>query len=473
MREWFRSHPFVLLLIPLIAVIIFYYSYWQPRQTQPVASTDKQALLGIVEDYPSERAKTWRYTIRLAHERAYVYIRKDSTVILPSMGDTLLLFTTIERPDSLGDFDYAGYLRRQGIAGIAFVHDGEWRIVGHATHPQSIRQWARWTQHRLVQQYKDFGISQEAIGSIAALSLGYKEDLDDDIQRAFQHAGATHILAVSGLHTGIIVAILWALLTCFDSRRPLYEQRGRRKVIAITIIVLMWMYAFITGLSPSVVRAVIMVSIAQCAYMCYRNPISLNSVAAAAFLILCFRPMDLFSVSFQLSFAAVTAILILEPYIRLLFPELTSLRGFTKRAYVFTRGLISVSLAAQIGTLPLTLFYFGQTSLYFLLTNMIVIPVATILLWLVVAFFALGWIKIIGALLASLLDIFATFMNTSVHWIEQLPGCVSHLSINATMVFIYYVAVVFAYLAFKRSYWWFLAVTLSTGLFCLVYFTLS
>lgn len=425
MKEWLRAHPFVVLLLPLIALILLCEFTGKPfnllRDTEVLWLDSVRTFELTVMDYPVEKAKTYRYTAG----NIYLYLSKDSTRTLPTIGDVIRVRTTVSRPDSLGTFDYGRYLRRQGIAGQAFARSGDWQIVGRA-EKMTLRMRARMLQHRLSQRYRELGIPDAEAGTLSALTLGYREDLELDIKRSFQRAGAAHILAVSGLHTGVIYAVILALITGFGWWKPLYEDTMHRCINSVIIIAIMWVYALLTGLSPSVVRSVLMLTIAQAAYVCYRNPISLNTLAAAAFLILAFRPNDLFSVSFQLSFAAVLAILCLEPLFRTLIP-LPS-HGWCVAPLRYIRGLITVSLAAQIGTLPFTLYYFGQTCNYFLLTNIVVIPLAFCITVLALATLTIGWIPYVGIGLAYPLKWLTWALNHYTSFIENLPGAVSALS---------------------------------------------
>ena len=303
---------------------------------------------------------------------------------------------------------------------IAYVGIRKWRVVGESSW-WSLRIAAKRLQHRLVARYREVGITGNELGTLAALTLGYREELDPTIRQSFQRAGAAHVLAVSGLHTGIIYYVLWQLLTCFGYRRPLYEQKWRRRILSIIIIAAMWGYALLTGLTPSVVRSVIMVTIMQTAYMCYRNPLSLNSVAAAAFLILMVRPTDLYSVSFQLSFAAVTAILLICPKAI----HIPIAQEWLSRPMNWIVNLLMVSIAAQLGTLPFTLYYFCQCSNYFLLTNLVVIGLATLITMTAFALLTIGWIPGVGEAIGFVIRWGVWLLNTVVGWIEGLPGAVS------------------------------------------------
>lgn len=276
-------------------------------------------------------------------------------------------------------------------------------------------------QKALVERYAQLGIHGDALGTISALTLGYKGDLNKEVIGNFRRSGAAHILAVSGLHTGIIYAILLYLLTCFKQRVPLYEERFKRCLISSLCIVCLWAYAYLTGLTPSVVRSAIMFSLAEVAHMLYRERFSLNVVFFSAAINLAFRPTDLFSVSFQLSYAAVIAIVLASPLFS--FPALYKIRPQTLGKTVrYVYGLVTVSLAAQLGTLPLTLYYFHQMSNYFLLTNMIVIPLASLLVPLGFATLVFGGVPYVGDALVWLLQWGTDIMMMGVHWVQSLPG---------------------------------------------------
>lgn len=274
------------------------------------------------------------------------------------------------------------------------------------------------------------GLRGDELATVGALTLGYKEELGKELRRHFQASGAAHVLAVSGLHTGIIYGVLLWLLTLGGRVKPRYENRAGRWTISLLIISVMWFYAWLTGMTPSVVRAVLMVTIFEVGRMAYRQAISLNTIAAAAVLILLVKPTDLWSVSFQLSFAATAAIVILMSAFRhLVISKYRSLNYLT--------GILLVSIAAQLGTLPLTMYYFGQMSNYFLLTNLIVLPLATFLVPFGLLSIALGgsWL---GLIVSKVTWALAWAMNHSVEWIEHLPGSLMHVSVSLPMVIVYY-----------------------------------
>ena len=290
------------------------------------------------------------------------------------------------------------------------------------------------TQTALYQRLADAGLSGDELATVGALTLGYKEELSKDLRHPFQASGAAHVLAVSGLHTGILYGLLIWLLTFGGRFRPMHENRFGRCALSLLIIAAMWAYAWLTGLTPSVVRAVLMVTIFEIGRMFYRQSLSINTVSAAAVLILLFHPSDLWSVSFQLSFAATFVIIVLARYMERHIPRKDTDQHPVLRWII---GTIIVSLAAQLGTLGISMYYFHQVSCYFLLTNLIVLPIAAILVPCGLGCVALGGSPI-GILLGHPTAFLAQVMNRSVEWIESLPGSTVEANVSLPMVGVYY-----------------------------------
>lgn len=479
-KEWFRGRPMVVLLVPLIAAIAgCYYTHFPIdllHDTEVAYLDSTHVFQVVVQDYPTMRKKTVRYTAEVlavldslphsAEGKVYLYVLPDSTRAMPEWGDTLLVRTRIRRGEQLGDFDYGTYLRQQGIAGAGIVGHRQWYLVGNAEPPTfSPKRW----QHALWERYQRLGLEGKELATVSALTLGYKEDLDRETTQSFQRAGAAHILAVSGLHTGIIYSILLIIFTLGGTFRPLYTQCLWRCGQSTLIIAAMWGYAAITGMTPSVVRSVVMLTIVETGRMLYRQSLSLNTVAAAAFLILIVRPLDLFSVSFQLSFSAVAALLAFVPgFVRVLPTRwIRPARLRTSARYVVD--IVAVSLAAQLGTLPLALYYFGQCSNYFLLTNLLVIPLAWLIVVSAFAVLTIGGIPYAGNAAVWICSKLTRLLNTSVGWIEQLPGAVSEIRISLPMVILLYGALAGGYGTMRRSLWWLLPTAGCLILFCYLY----
>ncbi len=311
------------------------------------------------------------------------------------------------------------------------------------TPPNLVTQTAEQTQQYLL------GILAAHTDSIAygytsAMVLGKKTALSKHTKQHFSAAGASHLLAVSGLHVGIIYGSLCLLLF------PFAPHSRIRKIVSIAIILLLWGYAYLCGLPPSIIRAVTMFSIGAIGTALGQPTQSLNTVFFTAFIMLLYNPYYLFDIGFQLSFSAVIGILLLYPPI---YHSLLCQRSLTQWLW----GMLSVSIAAQIGTLPFILYYFGTFPLYFLLTNLLLIPLSTLLIYCTLALFLLSSLPVSQLLdypihwICQLLHAFSTS-------ISQLPFAKIHVSIGilqaccltglliATCIFIYHPRVKHLYL---------------------------
>ena len=346
------------------------------------------------------------------NHKAIVYLSRDSLSECLGCGDELIAYTGFSTPANNGnpdEFDYARFLLRHQVSAIGNVHTGKWRRISQdAVH--SFRQKAFDCRERVLAIYRHLGFQGDDFAVLSALTVGYKEGLSEEIRESFSVSGASHVLALSGLHIGFLYALLWFCLRWLPGR-----WRAMAVLRTLLIIAFLWGFAFFTGLSASVVRSVFMFSLFALSGLSRRKNFSLNTLFAVAFFMLLCRPVWLFDVGFQLSFCAVTAILLLQPRIYRWFP------GVHSRIGHYLCSLMSVSIAAQIGTAPLVLLYFSRFSTHFLLTNLLVIPLvsfimyATVIMLLFTPYFPLQSIIAIGV------KWLIGLLNFCVRWVEQLP----------------------------------------------------
>ena len=341
-------------------------------------------------------------------EKCVLYLEKDSLSVFPQLGDTILAEVKLMpfvAPQHPGEFDYKTYMQRKGFFSTAFVRTHKYLIhVGSS-------QW-KYLPERLRAKaesvYENAGLSGNELAVLQALCLGDKKDIDAELRASYTVTGAAQILAVSGLHVGIIFAILSLMLSFLGkSRRQLLTKN-------IIIIILLWAYAALTGLSPSVTRATVMFSFMLSGQLLGRGISTYNSLAASAFFICLFRPFDVFNIGFQLSYSAVLAIVYFQRHI---YRLLRSPNKFVD--YIWQ--LLTVSTAAQIGTLPITLPVFYQFPNYFLITNLWVIPLTGVVLYLGAALQAFSWVPLLSDALAWLLQKTLWLFNGGVYFIEKLP----------------------------------------------------
>ena len=493
----------VYLLVPLVAGILACYYTGKPinllRDTEANYLDTTLVFVAVVSDFPRECKRTVRCEAEIlaykdsvawvgAKGKVYLYMKPDSmdrrcnkaALMGLEIGDTMAVRTCIRRGGKLGDFDYGMYLRQQGIVGTGMVWKGNWRLLsrcgeGRGSSPahtdnqqaetyQTCRDVppaspisiavhiARRVQRRLYARYGEIGITGAEQATLGALTLGYKEDLDPALKRAFQRSGAAHVLAVSGLHAGIIYAVLLSLLTIGGRLKPMYENKIGRRAMSVAVIITMWGYAFLTGLTPSVVRSVVMISVVEAGRMLYRQGNTLNCVLFAAWAILLVRPLDLFSVSFQLSFAAVVAIVLLAPPISSTGGWHQGWRGALRQVGSYVVGLLVVSLAAQIGTMPLSLYYFGQCSNYFLLTNLLVLPLAGVIVVMGFSSLLLGGIPVVGQWIAQGTSVVVWLLNHAVQRIESLPYAFTEKRISLTAAVGLYIGILIFVIVYEELF---------------------
>lgn len=449
--RWLAAHTWLIALVPLVAIIWLSGYMGKPLnllKDTDVDYLDRDTILAMrLLSNAQERTKTFRYEAEVdGGGKVLLYLQKDS-MPMPVMGDVLLVETQVRRGGKSGKFDYGLYLRRQGIVGTCWALRRNWQLIGHEDD-MGLKGLAKRSQYFLYQQYRKMGIEGQELGIISALTLGYREDLDKDVQRAFSASGAMHVLAVSGLHTGIVWGIVMWILTLGVLYKPLWEDKFRRWLLNISTIVLIWAYAFLTGLSPSVMRSALMLTFWALSGLLEQQTSRWNPLLAAAVVILIVNPLALWSVSFQLSFAAVAGIMLFGSSMQ----QAVVSKG---RVWQSVSGLLIVSLAAQLGTMPLTLHYFGQTSNYFALTNLIVVPMAGILLSLGFSTLAMSWCAV-GEWLGWATKWCTWLLNQAVQWIESLPYSTTHMHLSEWGVIGIYGAIICGLLMMRggKVHWW-------------------
>lgn len=380
-----------------------------------------------VNDFPEVRERTFlcRVWLKERHDslgihpvnkQAILYFQRDSLSSRLQMGEELWVRSRISPPVSARNFDesdYARYLKRKGISGTGFVASGHWQFSECRKEKEGIAtvlyRLAASYRTQIENLYRRLGIEGDELAVLSALTLGDKTDLSESVRESYSVAGVSHVLALSGLHIGLLYALAFFLL-----RPLLLGGQSGRVLRSLLLILLLWLFAFFTGLSPSVVRSAAMFSIWALADLCGRQSFSLNTLALTAWLMLLVRPVWLFDVGFQLSFAAVLSILLFQPFLYRLCPV-------RHRAGTYLWGLVSVSVAAQLGTAPLVLFYFSRFSTHFLLTNLLVVPLVTLILYAAVVLLLLTPMSGLQAVAAVGLEKMLRMLNLLVRWVEQLP----------------------------------------------------
>ncbi|MFZ5554875.1 MAG: ComEC/Rec2 family competence protein [Bacteroidota bacterium] len=397
---------------------------------------------------------TWKKT----SGKAIVYFEKNEDSKNLVYGDQVIFpssFEEIDPPKNPGEFNYKQYLSFHCIYHRQYIKNQQWKKTGRGGHP--LMALALDARDAMLDILKKSGLTGDEYAVAAALILGYRSDIDAGLVRAYSASGAMHVLSVSGLHVGLVYIVLNGLLK--------FLSRTQRQKIskAILLLLMLWFYAMLTGLSASVLRSAAMLSFVVVAEAINRNNNIYNTLAASAFVLLCFDPFMIMEVGFQLSYLAVIGIVYLQPkiygwwYVR---------NYFSDKVWQIT----AVSIAAQLITFPLGLLYFHQFPNYFLFSNLIVIPVATIILYLGIAAIITYPVSAVSELMGKCIYWCVKFLNESVIYIERLPySLLNGISITIAECWMIYImlAGIMAYTELKKVK--FIFVTLVTCLLFLVY----
>lgn len=401
-------------------------------------------------EYPEEKENSYKVlvsilgsdSLSLSPQKALLYVEKDSLLASKiAYGSHLMLFTSWGLPSgpvNPNQFDYARYLKRNGITRQAYVRTDHIRIL-----PQQGRTGFRGrvlqTREYLLQQLQVYGFSGHEYTLAAAILLGRDDTMDPRLRSGFASAGAMHILCVSGLHVGVIFLILDQLLKFLNRRKYGHIIK------AAILLTMIWLYAMITGMAPSVMRASTMISFVIAGKALNRPTSVFNSLAASAFLLLLSNPLTITHIGFQLSYLAVFSIVTLQP---LMYKRWKPKNKILDKIWAIS----TVSIAAQLGTFPLAVHYFNIFPIYFLITNLVVIPLSSLIIYSGFLFFALSFFHPLAWVSSYLLYSFLWILKTAVFTIHSLPGAsLDYITFSVLQLLIIYVIILLIYHWFTRS----------------------
>ena len=404
--------------------------------------------IGVVIEPTEEKPKTFKTRIRIIDSTAsnnveiLAYFEKDSTTPPPQFGDLIGFYSDVRFIESNGnplEFDYQQYMSRQGVYCQTYIKRQEYEILQPA-YQKGIKYYGAKIRQSLINIYKESGIPGQQLAVLEALTLGYKADLEPETITSFQTSGAMHILAVSGLHTGIIMLITNFLLMFLD------HSHKTRIIKCILIILTLWIFAAITGFSASVCRSALMFSMMTVSQILNRCSSTYNTLATSAFILLIFNPLLIFNVGFGLSYLAVLAIISTMPLVKKALPKFdpvhdTKLIWLRKWLLRYFLGIVFVSIAAQLGTSALSIRTFNLFPTYFIITNILVIPLSYFIMVTAILLLAVSWCAPLMWLATEVLKFFLGLLTDSVSWIESLPAAsIDNIFITNTSSLLIYVA---------------------------------
>ncbi len=409
-------------------------------------------IIADLVEFPEEKPNTYKAIARVravknlgswkqTGGRCLIYFRKDDNSVKLSPGDRVVFisgFSEIPFNGNPYEFNYKKYMHRHRVFKQIFLETESWEKIGENKGSPLLLAGVKMQNH-LFQKYREYGMKDDVLEVAGALTLGLREKLGDEIKQSYRVSGAVHILAISGLHVGILYVVL------FYSLSFLKNTRYGKIVMVLVILCALWFFALLTGLSPSVLRASTMFSFVLIGQSLRRYSNVYNSLAISAFILLFINPSLIFNVGFQLSYCAVLGIVILQPRLHNLMRS---------RFWLVDKisGLVAVSIAAQLATFPLSLYYFHQFPVYFWLTNIIVIPLTILILYFGFLFFLFSVQPLVAGFIGKVQALLISGMNVSVETIRELPlSIIDGINISEAESIILYCIVIFTSLWFIRK----------------------
>lgn len=414
-------------------------SLHQNHYTQSESNFDKdQNIQLIIREKLKNSSKYNRYfaeVVSIENQgtcgKILLNIKKDSIETTLSVGNQLLVYDQLQKhfkPNNPNQFDYGKYLEIKGVHAQIYTDPTAVKIGSKIE--KGITFYTANFRNTIIQNLAKSGFKKEELAVVTALILGQQQDISPEVLRDYQYAGAVHILSVSGLHVGFILLFISFLLQPIPN-----TTLGNTSRLLLTIVSL-WLFAFVAGLAPSVVRSTVMFSFIAIGMHLKRENNSFHTAIVSLFLILLFEPMFLFDIGFQLSYLAVFFILWLQPLLDKVWQPRNKVLGYFW-------SILTVSFAAQIGTLPLSIYYFHQFPGLFFITNLVLIPFLSAIMALGTLLMILAYFNWIPELLSKTVEILITLTNTIISKIAAIESFVlQNIPLSFSMMLIGYLLII-------------------------------
>lgn len=428
------------------------------------SKTPSQQLVAVITSEPKVKDDLVRFTANVKQSFSNGQAAKTSGSILITIkdelaknvfyGEELLIpakYAPVDPPFNPGEFNYKKYLANKNVHYQAFLYRGQYKIIT-AGQANPVIAYALRIRQNMVDKLKQNMQDTTAIAVASTLILGYKADLSNEVLQAYSKTGTIHILSVSGGHVAIIYLLLGWALSFMDG-----YKRGKL-LKAILIIALIWVYALLTGFSPAVCRAAVMISLVISGKMYSRYINSLNLLAASAFALLLYDPFLLTDVGFQLSYLAVGGLVVFQPMVYKWFSFKNSVADKLWLA-------CSVSIAAQVITFPLSAYYFHQFPVYFLVSNLLIIIPVSIIMYSGLLLLILPQIPYVSKILGYVLEHAILLMNKALAIIEHSPyASINKIWLSKLEYLLLYGIIILAFYFFYDKSKWLIAAAFGCAL---------
>ncbi|MFM6925981.1 MAG: ComEC/Rec2 family competence protein [Ferruginibacter sp.] len=384
-------------------------SYLVVRIDEPLVEKNKSYKAdGVVENVVQDGKAV------AAAGKLLLYFSKDSIGTRLKYGDRIIIHKALQRIKNSGNpgaFNYQRYAAFQGIFHNVFLKDKDWVLLkgGSKNRFKQFIFSARVYILDVLQQSMDSTKDEQGIAE--ALLIGYTNDLDKDLVQAYSNTGVVHIIAISGMH----LALIYLMLVWIFAKIPVINKSKWLQLFLI--LACLWLFSILTGASPSVLRAAVMFSFIAVGKSFFKETSIYNSLAASAFVLLCYNPYFLWAVGFQLSYLAVLSIVIFQkPIYNCIYLK----NKWLDKAWQ----LMAVSVAAQLLTFPVCIYYFHQFPNLFLVSNMIAVPLSGLILYAEIGLVVFSWIPYVALYAGKLVAALVGLMNKIILWINELPFAV-------------------------------------------------
>lgn len=412
-----------------------------------------KAVLVTIEEPLAEKKQSYKtlasvqavlfdHSITKASGRIILYFQKDSNAQQLHYGKQLLLYKALQPIKNTGNpgcFDYQQYCTFQGISYQVYLKRGEY-VTLKIENENLFRKYLFSTREKIIGLLKKYIPGAKEAGLAEAMLIGYKDDLDKRLVQSYSDTGAVHIIAISGLHLGLIYWLL--MLLC----KPLAKYKTGKIIQPILIIAGLWAFSFIAGGSPSVLRSAVMFTCLVLSNHMNRKTSVYNSLAASAFLLLCYNPFWLWDAGFQLSYAAVLSLAIFyKPVYDLFF--------FPNKMIDIVWKSVCVTLAAQILTVPVSIYHFHQFPNLFLFANLLAVPLSSLIIFGEIAICVISIFPAFAAGAGYLVHYLIYWLNSFIELVSSLPFAITNdLQINlAQLVCLYAFIAAIAWWLFRNK----------------------
>lgn len=401
--------------------------------------TASPALVALLEEAPAEKARSLKALARVTHIRdsgawlpvngkILIYFRKDSLRPPPQPGTEIIFAKSLQRirhSGNPGAFNYPRYCLFQGITHQVFLEPGDY-AQGRGERLSAFRIFINDSRERILNIIRKYIPGEKERGLAEALLIGYKNDLDKSLSQTYANTGVIHVIAISGLHLGLVYWLLAAAL------KPLLITRALRWIRMLLIIAGLWTFSILAGAQPSVLRSALMFSCLALGEQLSRKSSTLNSLAASAFILLCLDPFFLWDPGFQLSYTAVLGIVLYTRPISNWYSGRYKLPGMLWK-------MNAVTLSAQLLTTPISIYLFQQFPNFFLPANLVAVPASSfILLGEILLCLLSGW-QAASTILGEILYHLIRLMNEFVKMLDSLPHSrLQELQLSAVQVILLY-----------------------------------